>query len=330
MADNKDLEDIAKNTTEDFYELLGVDILADESEIKRQYRKSSVKYHPDKNLDNKNAADLFILLGIARDILIDPTLKGEYDRQRQRRKEKELEKERLGGQRRRMVEELEKAEREGLQNFKRKREEATEREQLISRLAEEGRKKREEYTERIQKQRQDEEFRAQIDRSVKVRFRREGEAATWDKDIMTSMFERYGKVDTVVMGSDKKTKVPGEKHRRVEATVTVVYFRLDNAHAAVLGGKSDYPFLESVSWASKESEIKSNLKDRFSAPTTPIATPQLNKTFKASFGIGKGLGAAPGRPKFSSLKELEEYTLKRCKEVDEKRFHARTQKQEAA
>ncbi|KAJ4356578.1 uncharacterized protein N0V89_004613 [Didymosphaeria variabile] len=327
MADNKDLEEIAKNSTDDFYELLGVDVLAVESEIKRQYRKTSVKYHPDKNPDNKDAADQFILLGIARDILIDPTLKGEYDRQRQRRKERELEKERLGGQRRKMVEELEKAEREGVQNLKRRREEATELEQKIARLAEEGRKQREEYQARLQKQRQDEELKAQVDRSVKVRFRREGEAATWDKDIMTSIFERYGQIDTVVMGNDKKVKVPGEKHRRLEAVVTVVYDRLDSAHAAILGGKRDYPFLESVAWASKESEAKSDLKGKFSAPSTPLGTPQPSKIFKASFGIGKGLGAAPGRPQFANLAELEAYTLKRCKEVDERR---RMQREQAA
>lgn len=327
MSDNKDLEDIAKNTTQDFYELLGVDIFAEEAEIKRQYRKTSVKYHPDKNRDNEQAADQFILLGIARDILIDPTLKGEYDRQRKLRQERDEEKNRLGAQRREMVDALEKAEREGIANIKRKHQELTEREQLIARLAEEGRKQREGFQDKVNKQRQDEELKAQMNRSVKVRFRREGETATWDKDIMTSMFERYGDIDTVVMGSDKKTKVAGEKHRRAEATVTIVYFRLDNAHAAVTNGKTDYPFLESVAWASKESELKSDLKNKFSVPPTPAERAQSNKTPRTSFGIGKGLGAAPGRPRFASLKELEEYTLKRCKEVDEKR---RIQREQAA
>jgi DnaJ family protein C protein 17 len=326
MADNKDLEDVAKNTTEDFYELLGIDILTDESVIKRQYRKTSVKYHPDKNPDNAQAAEQFILLGIARDILLDPTLKGEYDRQRQRRQERELEKGRLGAQRRQMVEELEKAEREGVQVSQRRREAATERDQLIARLAEEGRKKREEFQDRLQKEKQNEELKAQIDRSVKVRFRREGEAATWDKDIMTSMFERYGQIDAVVIGSDKKVKIPGEKHRRLEATVTVVYDRLDSAHAAVTGGEADYPFLDSVAWASKESEAKSDLKGTFSVPSTPLGTPQPSKILKTSFGIGKGLGAAPGRPRFANLKDLEEYTLRRCQVVDERR---RTQREQA-
>lgn len=323
MADNKDLEEIAKTTTDDFYQLLGVDILAESGEIKSQYRKTSLKYHPDRNPDNKQAAEQFILLGIARDILIDPTLKAIYDRERKLRVEREEEKNRLGAQRRKLVDDLEEAERRGATALKRQREEATEREQTIARLAEEGRKQREAHQEKINKQRQDEELKAQIDRSVKVRFRREGQAATWDKDIMMSMFERYGQIDTVVMGSDKKTKIAGEKHRRVDATVTIVFFRLASAHAAVLGGTTDYPFLESVSWASKDSETRADLKTKFSAPSTPV--PTTGKAFKTSFGVGKGLGAAPGRPQFSSLKELEEYTLKRCREVDEKRQRAREQ-----
>lgn len=323
MADNKDLEEIARTTSDDFYELLGVDIFADEAAIKRQYRKSSVKYHPDKNPDNKQAADQFILLGIARDILIDPTLKQIYDRERKLRVEREEEKNRLGAQRRKMVDDLEEAERRGFANLKRQREEITEREQAIARLAEENRARREAYQEKMDKLRQDEELKAQMDRSVKVRFRREGEAATWDQDIMTTMFERYGEIDTVVMGHDKKTKVSGEKHRRVDATVTVVYLRLDNAHAAVLAGKTDYPFLESVTWASRESEIKSDLKAKYSAPSTPLQAP--GATLKASFGVGKSLAAAPGRPQFANLKELEEYTLKRCKEIDEKRRQLREQ-----
>jgi DnaJ family protein C protein 17 len=323
MADNKDLEEIARTTADDFYELLGVDIFADEAAIKRQYRKTSVKYHPDKNPDNKDAADQFILLGIARDILIDPTLKQIYDRERKLRVEREEEKNRLGAQRRKMVDDLEEAERRGFANLKRQREEITEREQAIARLAEENRTRREAYQEKMNQLRQDEELKAQMDRSVKVRFRREGEAATWDKDIMTTMFERYGEIDTVVMGQDKKTKVSGEKHRRVDATVTIVYLRLDNAHAAVLGGKTDYPFLESVTWASRESEMKSDLKAKYSAPTMPAQAPE--KAFKASFGVGKGLGAAPGRPQFANLKELEEYTLKRCIEIDERRQKLREQ-----
>lgn len=354
MSDNKDLEEIAKTASDDFYELLGVAFDAEETDIKRAYRKASVKVHPDKNLDDKSAADKFIRLGIARDILIDGTLKAEYDKQRQRKRELALQHELMDSKRRKMKEDLEKREREAFTSLKRKRahemSEAEKREQEIQRLAEDGKRRRKEHQEKLERQRQEAEASfmeptpeaepgpqapapgqtAEIDRTIKVRFQREGDMASWDKETVSKMFGKYGKIDSIIMNKDKKIRLSGEKHRKVVATVFIVYTRLDHAHAAVVDGKADFPSLESVSWASKEPDIKS--PGEFSAPSTPATTP--NKSFRASFtgAPGKGFGSVPGTPKFSfspKTPSLEEVTMMRLKQAEKKRLEEQIRMQEA-
>lgn len=369
MGDNyNDLEELARSTTEDYYELLSVPFDAEESVIKRAYRKASIRYHPDKNPDNKDAADRFIALGWARDILIDPKLKGEYDRARTRRREKAFQDELLSGNRRKMKEELERRERESADfgaSLKRKRaadlSEAEKREQEIQRLAEDGKRRRKEAQDRKDKARKEEEAAAaepvkspepqapkpgesaELDRTIKIRFHREGETATWDKDTIRNMFEKYGKIDSIIMGKDKKLKLEGEKHRKLVAMVFVVYRRLDHAHAAVSDAKTEHPALDSVAWANGEPDLSSSTNAngaststaKDSAPPSAPATPAA-KSFRASFGssLGAGTGATPlGTPKFSfspKTPSLEEVTMMRLKNAEKKRLEEQIRKREAA
>ena len=63
----------------DYYEVLGVDKSASADDIKRAYRKLAVKYHPDKNPDNKEAEEKFKEAAEAYSVLSDADKKARYD-----------------------------------------------------------------------------------------------------------------------------------------------------------------------------------------------------------------------------------------------------------
>jgi len=64
----------------DFYEILGVDKNADASVIKKAYRKTAMKFHPDRNPDDKAAEEKFKEAAEAYEILSDADKKARYDR----------------------------------------------------------------------------------------------------------------------------------------------------------------------------------------------------------------------------------------------------------
>ncbi|MEO0733011.1 MAG: molecular chaperone DnaJ [Bacteroidota bacterium] len=63
----------------DYYEVLGVDKGADEGALKKAYRKLAMKYHPDRNPDDKVAEEKFKEAAEAYDVLSDPQKKARYD-----------------------------------------------------------------------------------------------------------------------------------------------------------------------------------------------------------------------------------------------------------
>ncbi|XP_076034536.1 cysteine string protein isoform X9 [Oratosquilla oratoria] len=66
-------------TGDSLYETLGLQKAASTDEIKKTYRKLALKFHPDKNPNNPEAAEKFKEINHAHGILSDPTKRNIYD-----------------------------------------------------------------------------------------------------------------------------------------------------------------------------------------------------------------------------------------------------------
>jgi molecular chaperone DnaJ len=63
----------------DYYHTLNVQKNASEDELKKAYRRMAMKYHPDRNPDNKEAEEQFKEIKEAYEILSDPQKRAAYD-----------------------------------------------------------------------------------------------------------------------------------------------------------------------------------------------------------------------------------------------------------
>ena len=59
----------------DYYEVLGIQKGASDEEIKKAFRKMAMKYHPDRNPDDKSAEEKFKEVNEAYAVLSDPEKK---------------------------------------------------------------------------------------------------------------------------------------------------------------------------------------------------------------------------------------------------------------
>ncbi|KAL4785613.1 hypothetical protein BJX76DRAFT_178010 [Aspergillus varians] len=166
-----DLKSHATSNAHDFYALLDISPAAAETEIRRAYRRTALKYHPDK-ITNPTQVDIdkFHLLQIANDVLSDPTVRQLYDNAREARQRKQREHEMMGAAKRKMKEDLEARERagaaaDGQRGVKRgwgamgEDDAEAKLAREIDRIAEDGRRRRREAEDKLKREVEEDEKR---------------------------------------------------------------------------------------------------------------------------------------------------------------------------
>jgi len=334
------------NSSHDFYELLGVSTTASESELRSAYRKTALKYHPDKVGANPEALEKFHLLQIAWDVLSDASVKELYDNARRARVEKAQRTSAYDDRRKAMIDELEARENSHL---KRKRGELDEEEKFqreLARLAADGKRRREERTEKLRREAQEleaEERKRQeeppvmsaaasvpmeeADRSITLRFRKVDATAHLDREKVEELFSRFGKIEHTLL-REKKRKVDGEKHRTLYCTGLVVFTSIVGAHAAVSDfeklRKEDerYALFEEVGWVGGK---EPKAVPKAPPPTLPATAPKTPADKAPSFGSFKGIA----KPIGGSSASNDDFLMMRLKNAEKRRLEEKIRREEA-
>ena len=300
-----DFKTYATSST-DFYTLLGISFETSQKDIDRAWRRTALKYHPDKVGTDPVAKEKFHLAQIGYDLLSDPSSKAIYDNARTARLQRQRQNDLFEGRRRQMKDDLEARER----GVKRPRddemgeEERLERE--IQRLAEDGKRRRKEREEALRRDMEKDAEQAQdtvgspsvraangpgngvadIDRTVKVRWPVERQGGSVTVDHVERLFSKFGKVESADLLNPKMARLGKAKKKQLAVTCMITYVSVVGAHAAVEDfGKQiglEWKAFDSVAWAANKEPDFLNSSTVNGASDSSPSTPQSTKGSNAS------------------------------------------------
>ncbi len=209
---SKDI-DYLKSNNLDIYQLLEIPNDAQDVTIRKAYRKQALIYHPDKN-PSPSAAEKFHSISLSLKVLTDKPLRSEYDNWLSSKKLESLRTEKLDASRRKMKDDLERAESDAnSQGFTWNKRTATESTNRfgaeLERLRQEGAQKRREFEKQyLSKFDSDEQLSkraksavsndsTQLDFTVKVRWKiKEGISDLFNADILSGIMSVFGEVES--------------------------------------------------------------------------------------------------------------------------------------
>ncbi|XP_055851477.1 dnaJ homolog subfamily C member 17 [Episyrphus balteatus] len=233
------------------YEYIGVDIDAQESDIRKAYRKKALACHPDKNPDNPKAAETFHILSRALEVLTDATARAAYDKVFKAKKAAEVRNQQLDSKRQKLKADLEQRERDASvasqRNFKgystvQKTDEQVLQEQ-IDRLREEGSKLLEEELASMRRElkktvvTQAPKFDSTLHR-IKIKWKAEKNDPTnggYSESKLMNYLKKYGEIEAFVMS-------------KKNGSALVEFKSLESSEMALLYEKGDLSNCLSLEW----------------------------------------------------------------------------------
>ena len=314
----------------DFYDLLGVTFETSQKDIDRAWRRTALKYHPDKVGNDPVAKEKFHLAQIGYDLLSDPASKALYDNARTARLQRKRQNELFEGRRRQMKDDLEARER-GVKRPREEEEGAEEKlEREIRRLAEDGKRRRKEREDALRKEIQKESENteaavntpassnghvngammapstvSELDRTVKVRWPVDGRGGSITADGVKALFSAFGPIESADLLNPKMLRL-GKKQKKQLAVVCMIQYKsVVGAHAAVEDfpkqDGSEWQMFDSVFWAAnKEPDFITAHQGNRTATVSSPATPTPNGRSKspyASSGFDSQASTPAGSPK---------------------------------
>jgi len=309
----------------DLYAILDIadDGCSDEQVIKA-YRKKALVYHPDKNPGDIHAAENFLRISTALELLTNAATRAKYDRARKAKRAARERHAHLDAKRRKFKEELESREQRPEETAGKEDPAAAQQRLLaeIERLRRAGSEllKREQQNIEDQLRQEAEEARSRLlqppveqqsqaaaknhqNRQIKVKWksdRSDESNGGYSRQLLETIFQRYGVIEALVI-SKKKGMAIVEFNSELAATRACAAGR-----AGECAGFSPNP-LHTITLLVQPSQTVGQMQ----AASTPTAQPQQQEHTKGQTTTlvnGDGVGAGAG-----DLDELERLVLERLR-----------------
>uniref|UniRef100_A0A914XQX4 J domain-containing protein n=1 Tax=Plectus sambesii TaxID=2011161 RepID=A0A914XQX4_9BILA len=246
----------------DPYQVLNVREGFTEKELLKAFREAALKWHPDKNLDNKEKAhDMFVKITQAFEILSDPAVRIAFDNLQKAKQAAQERFDKLDAKRRKLREELEKREAGHVSQQEKEAQATRNFEKEIERLRREGSKLLAKEKENIEREvhKNDvtasassgpKKYEAQPRSDVHVRLRIKWKVGKGDdtnggynRDLIESIFSKYGDVVAVALSSKPGSAVVEFAHANSAVNAEALEQGLPDSKLTVswLSGKPDEP-----------------------------------------------------------------------------------------